>query len=44
MNAPILASQLETEAVSAVLRPCAISSRPIRRPPADQIARIAGER
>ncbi len=44
MNAPMLVSQLETEAVRAVLGPCAIVSQPIRRPPADQIARIAGER
>jgi hypothetical protein len=44
MNAPILPSQLETDAIRAVLRPCAILSRPIPCQPADQIARIGGQR
>ena len=44
MNAPILASQLETDAIRAVLRPCAILPRPIPSPPQHQIQPSGGER
>jgi hypothetical protein len=44
MSTPIPTLAVGTDALSAVLRPCAISPRPIPYPADRQIARIRGQR